>query len=1256
MTTRTNLVTNPSLEVNATGWESNSAFGGYDVATVERSTDQGWSGSASLKVTAPAAVVGETWGNITSTPVVVGKVYTFSAYVWCANDAVAWADAVFMERGPVVDIPASTWTRVSVTFVANADHVFAGVGAEFVTTGFNYFIDGALLEEAYNLDGYFDGSTTDTADVTYAWTGTAHASTSTAVSPDPEAPARLSAMDALRLEVQADPEPGQLVNLVENPSGELGGYGWNTPIAGSFLNGFFSTEDDRFVLQYVGATNAGGSYFRTESMPMSAGQYVAARWHYITSQSGAYRARISFLDANGSILSSTSYTNVSAATDNTSVNIGPYQAPTNTVFVRLAIEVGDPGGVYPIAIQQAAIRFTDVTVAVAATSAALGTTRTNVITNPSAETNTSGWTGINSTLTRGTVFSVPVVGSAYFRLEKTAGGQGIHLQESAVGSSSHVVAAGQTWRIAAALRASNVAAGSYFGIQVYWSNASGSNVAGGWKNIATVDMTALDTWHDIDTTVQVPTSTSRMALRFYVVGPGGAVVPTGGLLAVDAIIAERYNGTTSVGYFDGSTSASGGWSYAWSGTTNNSASTATTSNLAFVEPVPFIDVLGDIRELSVVREELNVGTLSATVVNPDLSPAVAETLRPGRKFRLVLNPSPASSGISPLSFGGWTEPLITGKLDNAKVEYRPLENNPARRAIITLTAVDAIALLANAKRPNTVGTVPELPYVLEGAGVPWRCDGESGQVSSANVVVANDGASALDQVAITRDTVGGYAWVDRRGLLRVNSIMPGVELGTVTNGSMTAPLDLQVWTAAFANDLQIVTSPSPAHSGTCLMGQPLGNNSQFIFMQGNPAFQSSRIRVSGGQEIDATAWVRSNVSRLATLYFGFFDQDGDLISFLFNETGMATATPVGSWEERTRSFTVPPTAYYMSVQVAFIHASGSNLPTTDRHYIDSVSISTPDALMTDLDETVYNHNFVVDYDTDRAINSVEIHRQWTHPAEGPQETVYGPYTDAESVSEWGTRHASVTVAGTAVADIPDLAAAILEKNATPEVRVQSLQIPINRNTLQYATLDLYDLVHVTNEAVGVDAHMRVTGITHSIAANPTPGSSDRWLMTINFASENAIATPTEAPALPGSKADSELYVDLVKNGSTFSVPHNSTTLPTGWTVNANTGGGTLAGASKVVTTSGLHAISGTASFVSGNPGRRTVLLRVDGNDIARDEVFTEDAVTLNAANTVYVNAGQTVAMYVFQTQSPSGSLNLFGDSFRNHFTVARIGG
>lgn len=42
---------------------------------------------------------------------------------------------------------------------------------------------------------------------------------------------------ALRLEIETDPLPGAVVNLVRNPSGDLGSWSWITPVTGSTMNG-----------------------------------------------------------------------------------------------------------------------------------------------------------------------------------------------------------------------------------------------------------------------------------------------------------------------------------------------------------------------------------------------------------------------------------------------------------------------------------------------------------------------------------------------------------------------------------------------------------------------------------------------------------------------------------------------------------------------------------------------------------------------------------------------------------------------------------------------------------------------------------------------------------------------------------------------------------------------------------------------------------------------------------------------------------
>ena len=51
--------------------------------------------------------------------------------------------------------------------------------------------------------------------------------------------------------------------------------------------------------------------------------------------------------------------------------------------------------------------------------------------------------------------------------------------------------------------------------------------------------------------------------------------------------------------------------------------------------------------------------------------------------------------------------------------------------------------------------------------MPWNVNGSGDQVPDASVTAYNENASALDQVALTRDTALGFAWVDRQGVVQV---------------------------------------------------------------------------------------------------------------------------------------------------------------------------------------------------------------------------------------------------------------------------------------------------------------------------------------------------------------------------------------------------------------------------------------------------------------------------------------------------------
>lgn len=167
-------------------------------------------------------------------------------------------------------------------------------------------------------------------------------------------------------------------------------------------------------------------------------------------------------------------------------------------------------------------------------------------------------------------------------------------------------------------------------------------------------------------------------------------------------------------------------------------------------------ILSASAELTIDRAELDLGTMTATIVSPELDPAVTEVIRKGNGVRCWVS-----------GFGN-DESLFEGTIQNAKVTYDLLHPDENKRTRIALTCVDVMGALAGVKRPETVGTIGEVTQLLEGAGVPWNVNGERGGVITPAVVVStNDSASIVDQVAIARDTALGYAWVSRDGILNV---------------------------------------------------------------------------------------------------------------------------------------------------------------------------------------------------------------------------------------------------------------------------------------------------------------------------------------------------------------------------------------------------------------------------------------------------------------------------------------------------------
>ena len=199
-TTRTNLVANPSFEVNTTGWTQNAQV------TIARSTDWSASGSASVRVR-PSTGSSDGYaallnGGSTNNIAVLnaGKTYTISATCYLPIAQTGFVDSrarrilIYYRTGAgsysnVASTQAATTgeTRVSATMtipVGTTEVLLRLYNGATNSATNDVFWDAVLVEETASLLPYFDGTYADTYTgytlTEQGWNGTADASTSTA--------------------------------------------------------------------------------------------------------------------------------------------------------------------------------------------------------------------------------------------------------------------------------------------------------------------------------------------------------------------------------------------------------------------------------------------------------------------------------------------------------------------------------------------------------------------------------------------------------------------------------------------------------------------------------------------------------------------------------------------------------------------------------------------------------------------------------------------------------------------------------------------------------------------------------------------------------------------------------------------------------------------------------------------------------------------------------------------------------------------
>lgn len=600
-------------------------------------------------------------------------------------------------------------------------------------------------------------------------------------------------------------------NLIPNPSLETDAAGWRSGPTSTIVRStaqaavgsasLLLTAGETVVDQYVSTIEGSGGF------PVVAGTTYSLQFRSRAATTGrSWNTRVYWYDSNGETISFAADVTISNVAGSWTTYNRTVTAPSGATYAGIRVA---SGGAVAAGEQHYfdAFHF-EATSSIAsyfdgATTDSGGVfydwsaqapkvkNRTNLVTNPSFETNTTGWEGNGDTIARVTS-PAGVVGSAC-------------LQVTGVTTSGPRQSA-PSWmpvtpglRYQASLYARSAAVSVSCNLLIDWLNSGGGLIS--TTTPAWLSKTSTTEWRRFSVSGIAPSGATHARIRVPLAA-GGEVH------YIDAVLFEQSDWLR--GYFDGSTgvtpdSWTGVASRAWTGTAHASTSTqtdtntlpysaASTSNLPFIEPVSYFDILPESHQIRVVRGELNAGRLAATVLSSSLDPSQSDLIRPGRRARL-----------SCLVDGSW-ETLLGGKLLEADVTYELKDPRipESKRARIEVVVIDPAQTLANAGRPEGVATINELPFVLEGAGVPWSVNGSGNQVSSANVTTYNDSAKALDQVALTRDTALGFAWMSRVGVLNVwdrSLIASGSPV--LLNESDYSGLDLSFSTKDAINELQI---------------------------------------------------------------------------------------------------------------------------------------------------------------------------------------------------------------------------------------------------------------------------------------------------------------------------------------------------------------------------------------------------------------------------------------------------------------------
>lgn len=186
----TNRATSPSFESGSGGWIPDH---GLPSATQSYPSDGGFSGTRYFRTTFTANDNTIEGGHrIDDSTFVIGNTYTYSVYVRVSvaqrlRPEISAVGGSVLEYGTAIDIPANTWTRLSMALTVPTGTTQVRFSYRAVSGGFGHQwqigetldLDAAMITETAELTPYFDGSTPSDDNYVYAWTGAVNNSSST---------------------------------------------------------------------------------------------------------------------------------------------------------------------------------------------------------------------------------------------------------------------------------------------------------------------------------------------------------------------------------------------------------------------------------------------------------------------------------------------------------------------------------------------------------------------------------------------------------------------------------------------------------------------------------------------------------------------------------------------------------------------------------------------------------------------------------------------------------------------------------------------------------------------------------------------------------------------------------------------------------------------------------------------------------------------------------------------------------------------